>query len=93
MNHPKCNDLIHEEDVTFSDIVLGPGGHALHRPFHQRYLDMKDLLRQFNRRATSNAEKRAIQQMLVDFVYTHNGRFIRRVNACYFTQVSMKEAY
>jgi hypothetical protein len=92
MNHPDYNNLIHEDDVSFYDILMGRGGHTSHRKFHQQFLDMKDVLRQAYQEAKSNAEKRVIQQMLVDFVHTHRGRFLRRVNASNFIEISLKEA-
>lgn len=87
------NNLIHINDISPSDIRLGRGGHATNSASHQRFLDYKDLLRRLYLLATSNREKRIIQQRLVDYVHQQlGGRFIRRVNAIYFMEISSREA-
>ena len=86
------HDLIHKDHVTIFDIKMGRGGHASNSEFHQCFLDKKDFLRVLYLEATSNREKRDIQQMLVDHVHGHGGRFIRRVNAYYYEEIGIAEA-
>lgn len=80
--------FIHEDDVSFFDIIMGGGGHALHRAFHQIFLHVSDILRVYYLQAASRRMKRAIQHLLIEFVRVHGGRFIRRVNAAYFIEIN-----
>ena len=85
------NRLIHKDDVTPSDIK-GRGGHTTNDPNHIRYLDYKDFLRRLYLLATSHQEKRAIQQMLVDFVHQNGGRFLRKVSATHYIELTHEQA-
>jgi hypothetical protein len=87
------NLLIHRDDVTLVDIIKGRGGHASHRPSHQTYLDHASILRRMYQLASTHQEKRAIQQMLVDFVHQElGGRFLRRVDAMHYIEISHQDA-
>lgn len=93
MVHSNKDNLIHIDDVTPSDIKSGRGGHASNHPSHQKFLDYKDFLRRLYKVAQSNREKRAIQQMLVDYVHEQlGGRFIRQVHAKYYIEINDREA-
>ncbi len=85
------NQLIHKDDVTPSD-VKGRGGHTTNDPNHIGYLDYKDFLRRLYLLATSNREKHDIQQMLVDFVHQNGGRFLRKVNATHYMEMTNEQA-
>ena len=85
------NRLIHKDDVTPSDIK-GRGGHTTNDPNHIRYLDYKDFLRRLYLLATSHQEKRAIQQMLVYFVHQNGGRFLRKVSATHYIELTHEQA-
>jgi hypothetical protein len=89
---PMYGDLIHNDQVSPFDIKMGRGGHTSNHHFHQSFLDKKDILRVLYLAATTNREKRAIQQMLVDFVHAHGGRFIRKVNEFYYMEIDMEKA-
>ena len=86
MNPNNNPTLIHIDDVTYYDIQMGRGGHTTsHDEFHQQYPGLYLT-------ATSNREKRIVQQMLVDFVHYHGGRFLRRVNATWYIEIGLDEA-
>ena len=77
--------------VTQFAIFGGRGGRNYHCPFHQAYLDERDRLRVQYLIAKTNAEKRLLQEQLVQWVYFQGGEFYIRNDRGSYDVMTKKE--